>query len=296
MQRPDILVLAAGGIIGEAWMSGVLGGLEDAAGIDLREARAFVGTSAGSIIAARLASGHSPRRPKSRTAAPGADATDVRDPGDPIRAIFGAVAAPVAALSLRLGAPAGALARAALLRAVPAGTRSMADARERLRGWDASFDGRLLICAVDRSSGRRVVFGAPGAPPAEVIDAVEASCAIPGVFAPVAIDGREYVDGGAWSLTNLDVAPAERGDRVLCLDPSANPALARVSAMGLMRTGAGARTAVEAAVLARRGALVQRVGPDARAGKLMRGSPMNPGPATRVHAAGYAQGRAMASA
>ncbi|HEX2105984.1 MAG TPA: patatin-like phospholipase family protein, partial [Solirubrobacteraceae bacterium] len=60
---PDVIVLAGGGVLGEAWMTGVLGGIEDAAGIELSRTEAFVGTSAGSIVAARLASGRSPRRP-----------------------------------------------------------------------------------------------------------------------------------------------------------------------------------------------------------------------------------------
>src|SRR6185295_4720966 len=52
---PDVLVLAGGGVRGEAWMTGVLAGIEDATGTDLRRVEAFVGTSAGSIVAARLA-------------------------------------------------------------------------------------------------------------------------------------------------------------------------------------------------------------------------------------------------
>ena len=85
----------------------------------------------------------------------------------------------------------------------------------------AEFDGRLRIAAVDRRSGKRVMFGAPGAPPASVAQAVLASCSIPWVFAPVKIGGREYVDGGVWSPTNLDATPARRGTEVLCLNPTA---------------------------------------------------------------------------
>ena len=61
---PDVLVLAGGGVIGEAWMTGVLAGIEDEAGADLRGIEAFVGTSAGAIVAARLAAGVAPRRPR----------------------------------------------------------------------------------------------------------------------------------------------------------------------------------------------------------------------------------------
>src|SRR5205823_5327351 len=61
--RPDVLVLAAGGVVGEAWMTGVLAGIEAETDIDFRRVEAFVGTSAGSIVAASLAAGRSPRRP-----------------------------------------------------------------------------------------------------------------------------------------------------------------------------------------------------------------------------------------
>src|SRR3954471_767002 len=59
-QRPDVLVLAAGGTLGEAWMRGLLDGAGRATGIDFRECEYFVGTSAGSIVAAFLAAGRAP--------------------------------------------------------------------------------------------------------------------------------------------------------------------------------------------------------------------------------------------
>src|SRR5688572_16904987 len=49
---PDVLVLGGGGLLGEAWMTGVLAGIEDATGADMRSCRAYVGTSAGSIVSA----------------------------------------------------------------------------------------------------------------------------------------------------------------------------------------------------------------------------------------------------
>jgi hypothetical protein len=61
--RPDVLVLGGGGLLGVEWMMGALAGIEDATGFDLRECEHFVGTSAGSIVAARLAGGRSLRRP-----------------------------------------------------------------------------------------------------------------------------------------------------------------------------------------------------------------------------------------
>ena len=58
--RPDVLVLAAGGTLGEAWMRGLLDGAGRATGIDFRDCEYFVGTSAGSIVAAFLAAGREP--------------------------------------------------------------------------------------------------------------------------------------------------------------------------------------------------------------------------------------------
>src|ERR1700709_2150015 len=63
LSRPDVLVLGGGGVLGEAWMMGVLAGIEDATGFDLRSCEHFVGTSAGSLVAAHLVAGERPRRP-----------------------------------------------------------------------------------------------------------------------------------------------------------------------------------------------------------------------------------------
>jgi len=60
-KAPDVLVLGAGGVLGEAWMTAVLAGFEDATGWDPLGCEAFLGTSAGSIVAAALAAGVSPQ-------------------------------------------------------------------------------------------------------------------------------------------------------------------------------------------------------------------------------------------
>jgi NTE family protein len=151
--------------------------------------------------------------------------------------------------------------------------------------WGVAFDGRLRVCTVERDTGRRVVFGSTGAPPATVADAVAASCAIPAVFAPVAIGDRLYVDGGAWSPVNADAAPAGRGDRVLVLEPTAV----------LFRGALRASTRVEVAALGRRGADVHHVAPDPAAAALM-ARLMDPDHDGRVLAAGFRQGRALGAA
>ena len=78
----------------------------------------------------------------------------------------------------------------------------------------------LWIVACDYASGRRVPFGRDGAPVADLADAVAASCAIPGIYYPVTIGGRRYVDGGIRSTSNLDLLRNERLDLVICLNPT----------------------------------------------------------------------------
>jgi NTE family protein len=80
-------------------------------------------------------------------------------------------------------------------------------------------DRDLRICAVRARNGRRVVFGAPGAPETDVGTAVAASCAIPAWFQPVTVDGRVYVDGGVHSHTNAGVVLRDRPDLVVVLSP-----------------------------------------------------------------------------
>src|SRR4051812_35110578 len=200
--------------------------------------------------------------------------------------------APAASAALAFGAAGGALARAAALARMPRGERSLDGLGPRVDGWGARFDGRLRVCAVDRRRGRRVVFGEPGAPVAGVGEAVVASCSIPWVFAPVTIGGREYVDGGVWSVTNLDAAPAGRESHVLCLDvlSGLDP---RGRGMVALRRAFRVAAELETQTLRRRGAHVVGVGPDAPAAAAIGDDLMAPEPRDAVLAAGFAQGAAL---
>ena len=199
--------------------------------------------------------------------------------------------APVAAAALE---PAGAALRAAALRRAPRPARDIPQLRRHLERLEATFDGRLRITAVDLRSGRRVVFGSPGAPDASVAQAVLASCAVPGFFRAVTIGGREYVDGGVWSAANLDVAPVREGTEVLCLNPTASPRL-EADRFGAMRALAGASAAAEAVVLRRRGARVRIVAPDAATVQAIGPSLFDVRRRARVERAAYRQGRALGS-
>ena len=298
--RPDVLVLAAGGTLGEAWMRGLLDGAGSATGIDFRDCEYFVGTSAGSIVAAFLASGRAPDSgAQARAAQDWAKAA--QDNGSARRGRLSELgklgltaAAPFAPLALATTAPGGAVARAAALAAVPRPTRSMPGLGRLVDSSGARFDGRLRIAAVDRRNGKRVMFGAPGSPTASVAQAVLASCSVPWIFAPVRIDGREYVDGGVWSPTNLDATPARRGTEVLCLNPLASLGAARTG-FGALRAVSASAALTESLALKARGARVRTIAPDPAAAAIMGPNLMDRGRVDEALAAGYAQGRGLAA-
>ena len=82
---------------------------------------------------------------------------------------------------------------------------------------------RIEVVVVDADTGdRRILDAASGV---DLVDAVAASCAVPGVWPPVTIDGARYVDGGIWSFTSTDRAAGH--GRVLVLAPLVDPALDR---------------------------------------------------------------------
>ena len=302
-----MLVLGAGGVLGLEWIMGLLAGIEDATGFDLRDCEYFVGTSAGSIAAARLLGGRRPRRPPetgntSPAAKPASGPTEEDQFEERARlgaAALGAarragdwslaVGSPFAPAALSLARPGGTLLRAGILTRIPTPHRTLDDLKARVERYGARFDGRLRVACVDRASGKRVVFGSPGAPAATVPEAVAASCAVPWLFAPVSIGSRKYVDGGVWSATNLDAAPAGRDTHVLCLNPTAGLSGSH-TLIAVARRLARSAVSVEALALRRRGAVVRTVAPDTESSAAMEGDLMDPEPRARVLAAGYAQG------
>jgi NTE family protein len=301
-EPPGLLVLGGGGILGEAWMTAVLAGIEEAGGFDARRAGRFIGTSAGSIVAAALAGGVSARsRVGDRGALPSVAPED--DGRGMPRKVLGslagagtAVAAPVAALALTATAAPTALARRAALARAPRGRRSIGGLGQMVEGTGVRWDGRLLVTAVQVESGRRVVFGAEGAPEASVSDAVQASCAIPGVFRPVQLHGRSYVDGGVWSPTNMDAVSVRRNEPVLCLNPTGSLRFQAGSVTGAFGPLSRSIAATEALALRHRGARVTNVNPDPAAAEAMGSNLMSPAGREDVTAAGLAQGRRLAQA
>jgi NTE family protein len=277
-------------------MMGVLAGLEDATGFDLRRCDYFVGTSAGAIVSAHLAAGQSPRRPGSgdRRREASAEPTErLAQAGTTAARRAGAwamaMASTFAPLALGLAAPGGAFMRGLLLSRLPRPSQTLDQLQRHIDGLGARFDGRLRVTAVDRRTGRRVIFGSPGAPEATVAEAVTASCTVPWLFAPVELGEREYVDGGVWSPTNADAAPVGAGSCVLCLNPTASLA-GTGDAIGVFRRVSRTAAAIETLALRRRGADVHAVGPSAECSREMGLNLMDRRRSSRVLAAGYRQG------
>jgi NTE family protein len=289
-ERPDILVLGGGGRQGDAWMTGLLAALEDTHGFDLRECEYFVGTSAGSIVAAKILSGRRLQRPNRGPLAPTTAGAD--SPGQSPLQNWGvnsamALAAPFARLGLRLGTLPGEIARSATLKLLPVSPGEALDFGGGFPPESIRFDGRLRVVAVERRSGKRVVFGSPGAPQATVEQALTASCSLPLVFPPAVIAGREYVDGAIWSTTNLDIAPATRDAQVLIVAPMTGlqgPFSAAV------RAAARAALLLEASAMKTRGARTRIISPDRDAARSIGPNLMSDANLERTHAAGYAQG------
>jgi NTE family protein len=201
------LVLGAGGLVGEAYHRGVLRALADSAGWDARTAEIVIGTSAGSLVAAsiRVPPGRPPGSAVPHDHAPTGPAPSVRRLGG--LATLGAVARrPWRARATTLASS-----------LLPAGTHSLDVVVEsvRHRHGTAWPDRTTWIPAVRWADGRRVVFGRAGAPTTDLGTAVAASCAVPGWFRPVVVDGVAYVDGGVHSPTNADLLAGEGLDLVV---------------------------------------------------------------------------------
>jgi NTE family protein len=161
--------------------------------------------------------------------------------------------------------------------------------------YDALFGGNwardpLWIVAVKLDVGERVVFGREQDVAVTVGEAVQASCAVPGYFAPVVVDGERYVDGGAHSTTNADLAarlgPAPAAvapDLAVIVAPMSPEQVAGdFSARSAMRQLARRWLANEVARLRRRGVEVVAFQPTPDDLVAMSGNSMDPGAAPAI--------------
>jgi NTE family protein len=275
--RPTVgLVLGAGGVVGQAYQAGVLAGLEREAGWDPRHADLIVGTSAGSVTGAVLRVGV----PATDLAALAMGQPVSRRGGELLERILpesDALPAPSVTSLLRMWRPPSAalLQRVAQrpwafrpdVAAMTLLPRGKVDITDRARGLNElvgdHWPERLWLCAARRADGGRVVFGRAGSPRATLAEAVLASCAIPGYFTPIRIDGKEYFDGGVHSVTNADVLRTEGLDVVVVVSSMSASHGHATGADGLLRWSVHRRMEREIARLEANGTSVIRLEPGA---------------------------------
>lgn len=294
--RDRALVLGGGGSTGNAWMLGVLAGLQQA-GVDAAGAELLVGTSAGATTAAQIAFrdpvelheatlGRGPRDPALRTGSATAESEpDARRAPRPVHAAVSeqldrtariiAMSTDPSDMRRRMGAAALQLdgasdpARSARWRAV------VASRLPELR-WPARD---LRIVAVDASDGSPVVFERDSG--VDLADAVAASCAS---GAPHPVGGRRCIDGGYRRNENADLAIGSA--RVLVLSPfggrSRHPQVWRM------------QLAAQTEELRAAGSIVEIVRPVAEAARLIGANAMDPSLRPDAARAGFAQGAALA--
>lgn len=213
------LVLGGGGPVGIAWEAGVAAGLE-AEGIRLAEADRIIGTSAGSFVGAQLATGRSAASLFEAQIALGEKDAEERAAGKPASAerMPKPDLTPLMALFMKPMAEGETQTdRMKAFGALALSTETISE-QAFIDGFGRALSGqpwpeRFACTAVDARSGEfRLWDEAGGAPLAA---GVASSCSVPGIFPPITIEGRRYIDGGVRSATSIDLAKGAK--RVVAL-------------------------------------------------------------------------------
>ncbi|NIH80403.1 patatin-like phospholipase family protein [Amycolatopsis viridis] len=267
------LVLGGGGVAGIAWEIGLLYGLSES-GVDVLDADRFVGTSAGSTVAAQITSGTPLAELFQRQVDPALQAPEIPANIDTEAAAAMFAAATDAATDARdARRRIGEIALAA--ETVPEAERlKVIEARLPSHEWPAA---PLQIVAVDAATGDERVFTAESG--VSLVDAVAASSAVPGTWPPVTIDGGRYVDGGVRSMRNADLAAG--CDRVLVLQ--------------VIRIPGDHDLDAEIAALREDGSRVLVVEADEATSEAMGPNPLDPSVRDAAARAGYEQGLRVAA-
>ncbi len=267
------LVLGGGGVAGIAWELGFLKGLADS-GVNLGDADLVVGTSAGACVGAQIRSSTSIDDLYDLQLDPVASAKE--------RAVAFDMVQLIAIFQELQTAGSGEQKTAVLARvgamALAATTLSEKERLDIITSRLPSLDWPsrpLLITAVDAHSGEFVVFDSQSG--VSLVDAVAASCAVPGVWPPVTIGAKRFIDGGVRSSISADLAAGSA--KVLIIAPSAN---------------ASAQIDDEQTALESNGAQVFVIRADKDAVEAFGLNPLDPATRTPSAIAGRNQGRALA--
>jgi NTE family protein len=211
VQGDQALVLGGGGVAGIAWITGLLTGLA-VAGHDVTGADVIIGTSAGATVAAQVGGDLSLDELFARQTQPALQSREI-----PVELDLDKLAADWAEVMSGVTSPQDMLRRvgahALAAETVPeAERRAVIESRLPSRAWPSR---QVQLVAVDAETGVPCVFDSQSG--AELVDAVAASCAVPGIWPPVTIGGRRYIDGGVRSSDNADLA--EGSGRVVIISP-----------------------------------------------------------------------------
>ncbi|MGI4859681.1 MAG: patatin-like phospholipase family protein [Janthinobacterium lividum] len=272
----NALILGGGGVAGIAWTTGVLLGLYEH-GVDLRSADQLVGTSAGSTVAAQIRSDLTLAELFQRQVDPALQNEELA-PHPHLLSLL----TEIVPILFKLHDPVERTRRIGHM-ALAAQTVDEATRRAVIAGrlpdheWPAE---PMTAVAVDTESGETRLFDRHSG--VDFVDAVSASCAVPGIWPPVTIDGRRYMDGGIRSNDNADLAAGCR--RVMIISP--------LGKKKSILPGAGLTSQIEGLEAA--GANVYEIEPDDESLKAIGMNPLSPesrGPAAE---AGRAQGNAIA--
>jgi predicted acylesterase/phospholipase RssA len=231
------LVCAGGGVTGAVYEIGCLRALDELLGRSVADLDMYVGVSGGAFVASLMAAGITPREMFDEVVNPAHRPFGIRPAPiyhfDPAELVRRTARAPRVFSQAVLNALMGegrdfsdvALAAFELL---PAGLMDTSGIGRfvhqllvsRLRG--DRFDDlprQLYVVAVDLDSGEAVAFGKPGWRDVPVSRAVEASTALPALYRPVRIQGRDYVDGGVKKTAHINLAIQNGADLVICINP-----------------------------------------------------------------------------
>jgi NTE family protein len=285
------LVLGGGGPVGVAWEFGLIAGLEQES-VRVADADLFIGTSAGSIVGAALAFG----RPASELVATQHQIADTAPPRGTKGGAFDL--APLMQQFIKLytsDAPPEQLRRDIGAFALQAKTAMSED--EWLSTFTVSetfglgaWPERPYMCtAVDAESGEFVTWSKDSG--VELVRAVASSCCVPGIFPPITIKGRRYIDGGMKSATNADLAAGH--EKVIVV--SVTSGMERASAFPALAERARRRMEQELGAITSAGGTYEMIVPDEASRAVMGMNLMDFKRRGEIADAGVAQGRRDAS-
>lgn len=268
------LVLGGGGVTGVAWELGVITALAEA-GVHVADADLVVGTSAGAAVAAQITSGAPLEVFVQMQLGPQSSEVAVELDLDAMIEIFSVLADESIEPDQRR-AKVGSIALAAETIS-PLRRREIVAARlpdDHHGEWPEQH---VIITAVDAHTGELTLLDRHGDVP--LIDAITASCAVPGIWPPSEYGGRRFIDGGVRTPTNADLATGH--DLVLVLSPLAQAMTRDLDAEEVPRLEASGASVV-----------VLRVDADAQVA--MGANPLDPAMRAPAFEAGARQGEAAA--